>query len=283
MDHGSYGLCKVCHESIERPRLLSNPLAEYCLDHLTGIERQALQDDLNLASHVQAALLPRRVASDVWDVHYHYEPAGAVSGDYCDLIEGAGGDLFFLFGDVAGKGIAASMLTAHLHAMYRALIAAGLPIEQLLTSSNRLFSESTMPAAYATLVCGRASRSGEIKIANAGHCPPMVIRSGSTVTIEATGLPLGLFPTAVYSVESLRLELGESLLLYTDGISEARDGSGVEYGTSRLSGVVGGVSTRSAEGMTKACVEDVKRFCAGAPKADDLTVMVIRRADIARM
>src|SRR6185503_14138609 len=152
MNDGSFGLCKACNEPVEHARLLSNPLADYCLDHLSAAERRALEGDLHMASHVQAALLPRRqFTSEAWDVYYHFEPAGVVSGDYCDLVEGASGDLYFLFGDVSGKGFAASMMTAHLHAMFRALIAASLPIEQLLARSNRLFSESTLPSAYATL------------------------------------------------------------------------------------------------------------------------------------
>lgn len=236
-----------------------------------------------MASHVQAALLPRRqFTSEAWDVYYHFEPAGVVSGDYCDLVEGAAGDLYFLFGDVSGKGFAASMMTAHLHAMFRALIAANLPIEQLLARSNRLFSESTLPSAYATLVCGRAAWSGEIEIANAGHCPPLLIRSGLTQTVEATGLPLGLFPNAEYDVRKFQMAPGEALLLYTDGVSEARDVAGNEYGAARLTDIAGAGGTHTAQTLTNACVEDVKRFYAGAPKADDLTVMAVRHTEPAR-
>src|SRR5712692_6832976 len=94
---GSYGLCKTCHDPIEPERLLADPLIEYCLDHLTFDQRRSLEQDLELAAQIQLALLPKNDLSlDGWQVHYHYEPAGAVSGDYCDLAtDPSNGDLFF--------------------------------------------------------------------------------------------------------------------------------------------------------------------------------------------
>src|SRR6202048_4972051 len=122
LDHmakGSYGLCQECHEPVEQDRLLADPLVRYCLDHLTQPERDALQRDLDLAYQVQRNLLPQkglRVAG--WETSYHFAPVGAVSGDYCDLIP-SGGRLLFLLGAVSGKGVAASMLMAQLHALFR--------------------------------------------------------------------------------------------------------------------------------------------------------------------
>jgi phosphoserine phosphatase RsbU/P len=91
MDGGAYGLCEGCHEAIEADRLLADPLMCFCLDHLNDKQRVALQQDLDLASRIQSGLLPHRgFHSRNWEACYHYEPAGAVSGDYCELFESRG-------------------------------------------------------------------------------------------------------------------------------------------------------------------------------------------------
>src|SRR5271155_2610442 len=148
MTEGTYGLCLECHESVERDRLLADPLVRYCLDHLTQPQRAALQRDLDLASQVQQNLLPQkglRVAG--WETSYHFAPLGAVSGDYCDLIP-SDGDLLFLLGDVSGKGVAASMLMAQLHALFRSmtlsLTGTSLPLCQIVTHVNRFFCECAL-------------------------------------------------------------------------------------------------------------------------------------------
>ncbi len=192
MDRGTYGMCEECHESIEPDRLLADPLLRFCVDHLTGEERRALEGDLGLAARIQRGLLPRpefRAAG--WDARYHYEPLGLVSGDYCDLIE-ADGALNFLVGDVAGKGVAASMLMSHLHATFRSLMGAGLAPAQMLESANRIFCESTMAGQYATLVFGRASTSGEVELVSAGHCPVLVARGKKVDRLDETGRNLSV-------------------------------------------------------------------------------------------
>lgn len=118
LEDGSYGICETCHDCIECDRLLCDPLVRFCLDHLTRRERSALEQDLELAASVQKALLPKQdIDINSWHVCYHYDPAGVVSGDYCDVIDAEDAGLYFMVGDVSGKGVAASMLMAHLHAM----------------------------------------------------------------------------------------------------------------------------------------------------------------------
>lgn len=281
MEAGTYGICEICHDSIEKDRLLADPLVRFCLDHLTPVQKRALEDDLELAAQVQRALLPRqglRLAE--WQVHYHYQPMGPVSGDYCDLIDSEAGSqyLYFLIGDVSGKGVAASMLMSHLHAMFRSLTSVGLPLGQLLGLANRMFCESTMAGQYATLVAGRAGQSGEIELSNAGHPPGLLVRGGHVTRIESTGMPLGMFSDGRYGVDRLHLDKGDTLFLYTDGVSEARDRTGVEFGVARLAEFIAQQSVLPPEALAAACLKDVSAFSAGAPKTDDLTIMVLRRA-----
>ena len=280
MEKGSYGICEACYETIEEERLIADPLVRYCLTHLTADQQRALEEDLELASQIQRGLLPQqnlRVAG--WQVHYHYEPAGPVSGDYCDLIhsEDKASDLYFLLGDVSGKGVSASLLMSQLHAMFRTLTTVGLPLDQLVGMANRVFCESTMAGHYATLVCGRAGRSGEVELANAGHLPALLVRRGEVLRLDATGLPLGMFCNSHYAVKRLNLDKGDSLFLYTDGLSETRDRSGAEYGVERLSRFVGRQSALPPGAFIASCLQDAKAHSDGAPPGDDLTLMVIRR------
>jgi phosphoserine phosphatase RsbU/P len=278
MATGSAGMCEECNEMIE-DEAVRDPIARFCLECLNKKEQRALQHDLDNVSLVQYTLLPKRdVSVDGWRAYYHYEAAGPVSGDYCDLVSSENGDLFFLLGDVSGKGIAASMLMAHLHAIFRSLITLDLPVDQLVERANHVFTDATLPAYYATLVCGRARRSGAIEICNAGHCPPLVIRKGEVTSIEATGMPVGIFCRERYSAFELQLEPGDSLLLYTDGLTESFDPLEAEYGIERLSKMVGASHSCGPQELTAACLEDARIFRAGQPKGDDLTVMVIQRA-----
>ncbi len=280
MEEGTYGTCDACHGSVENERLIIDPLARLCLDCLSSDEQRALERDLELASHVQRGLLPETdVRHRDWRVHYMYRPAGIVSGDYCDLISGAGeeGQLLFLLGDVSGKGVAAALLMTHLHAMFRALSGIGLELDRLMEMANRMFCESTIAGQFATLVCGRAGRSGEIEIASAGHYPVLHTSKGGVKRLDATGLPLGLFSTSSYTVRRVRLEPGDSLLLYTDGISEARDNSGEEYGIAAISRATAGRHGWEPKDLVAACLADVEKHSSGRRPVDDQTVMVIQR------
>jgi sigma-B regulation protein RsbU (phosphoserine phosphatase) len=280
MNGDSYGLCQVCHEAIEEERLTADPLAQNCLGCLTQDQQRALGQDLELASRIQSQLLPNKnLKFNGWEAYYHYEPAGPVSGDYCDLVrpQTKGGDLFFLLGDVSGHGVAASMLMSHLHATFHSLVDAGLSASQLVGRANRIFCESSISADYATLVCGRAGKSGEVEICNAGHCPPLLVKGEEITSLDATGLPLGIFNGSEYSTRSMLLAPGDSLLLYTDGLTEGQDKANAEYGAERLAGLVKGRLDLPPQALTELCLEDLRTFMSGAPKTDDLSIMVIRR------
>ena len=235
LDSGSYGMCEVCHEPVEAERLIADPLARFCLDHLSPREQQMLERDLEMAARIQAELLPKPdFAFGAWRVARHYESAGPVSGDYCDLATDGDGSFFFMLGDVSGKGVAAAMLMTQLHAMFRSLKSVGLPLTQIVELASRLLSESSLPTQYATLVCGKADAAGVVEICNAGHLPVLWLNGGEVKTIDATGLPVGVFCEQQFSSHTVRLQPGDSMLLYTDGLSEARDIHDAEYGIDRL-------------------------------------------------
>lgn len=277
MAKGSYGLCETCHDPVEQDRLLADPLVRYCLDHLTEPQRDALQRDLDLASQVQRNLLPQAgLRAGGWETSYHYAPVGPVSGDYCDLIP-SDGQLFFVLGDVSGKGVAASMLMTQLHALFRSLTGMALPLGKIVTQANRVFCESALAGQYATLVCGQAKPTGEVEIHNAGHWPAIVVGHGGVLRIESTGLPLGMFCEAEFSATRVQLEAGDTLFLYTDGLSEARSAE-EEYGVDRVTHLVRQQAARPPAELIAACLDDLRAFEGGAARLDDLTLLVIRRA-----
>jgi phosphoserine phosphatase RsbU/P len=281
METGSYGLCEVCHEPIETDRLISDPLTRFCLEHLTLSQQRALETDLEMAASIQKSLLPSpHFHCGSWEVAFHYEPAGVVSGDYCDLVTTASDDFYFILGDVTGKGVAASMLMVHLQAMFRTLIPMGLSLRELIERASRVFCESTLPTHYATLVCGKAAPSGEVEVCNAGHPPPLLIGRDEIRTIDPTGLPLGAFCDEQFATSRVRVEPGQSILLYTDGLSEARDNNGRMYGTDRVRGLAQGQQGSQPQDLISVCLRDLAAFRKNVPVGDDLTIMAVSRSAV---
>jgi sigma-B regulation protein RsbU (phosphoserine phosphatase) len=278
IDTGGYGICEICHDSIECDRLIADPLARFCLDHLTRSERSALEQDLQLAKRVQMGLLPKEhLECGGWQICYHYDPAGLVSGDYCDIIDAGKDGVYFMVGDVSGKGVAASMLMAHLHAMFRTLIPVGLSLPCILEHANCVFLESTLPNQYATLVAGRAWPDGKVEICNAGHPSPLVVRKGAVSALGNADLPIGLFSNDRFALTELSLEAGDGLVIYSDGVSEATDWLGNEYGVDRLRELIGRKPRVNAAAMLAACRDDLGEFRRNAAKADDVTLFVLSR------
>jgi phosphoserine phosphatase RsbU/P len=271
-----YGVCQVCHDLIGQAAMSLDPLAKTCLSCFTPQQLQELEKDLDRAWLIQGELLPKQnLKFNGWEVSYHYEPAGPVSGDYCDLVSLDNGELYFLIGDVSGKGVAASLLMSRLHAIFRSLIGAGLSVSELVERANQLFAESTMRPYYATLVCGKATKSGEMEICNAGHVAPLLLHDGGVTPIAATGLPIGMFCQEHYSSTHVKLGKSDRLLLYTDGLSETRNQNDCEYGDEGLPVFLTKCQQHSAVTLVKDLMEDLSEFSPAGARSDDLTVMAI--------
>jgi sigma-B regulation protein RsbU (phosphoserine phosphatase) len=280
VETGVYGICEDCHGSVEAPRMLADPLARVCLDCLKPSEQRALEQDLALAARIQAGLLPQQdLHAAGWKVSYHYEPAGLVSGDYCDVVV-HGRELYFMVGDVSGKGVAASMLMANLHAMFRVLIPSGLPLPQLVERANRIFSDSTLPTQYATLIVGRAAECGEVEICNGGHLPPIHLSRSGVNAIRSAALPVGMFHDQEFLSTRFSLAPGDSLVLYTDGFTESQASDGAEYGDQRLSQMLQSRHGQGSRQLVDACLQDVKSFNGDRPKLDDQTLVVMNFAPV---
>jgi phosphoserine phosphatase RsbU/P len=277
MDIGKFGLCEVCHDTIEAGRLLNDPTISVCLGCLSPAQQRSLEHDLELAAQIQRGLLPPpNVEIAGWDIAYHYRPAGVVSGDYCDLIGTGDGGLYFLIADVSGKGIAAALLSTNLRAVFRALIPLGLSMEKMLAQASRLFCDSTLPTQYATLVAGRVSAGGELEIVNAGHLPVLLTGDLGTRVFESSDLPFGMFCDQQFTASKAHLEPGDTLVLYTDGISEAQNPGGEEYGVQALRSLIEGQPRACPNELVQACREHLNSFRNGHERTDDETLLAIR-------
>lgn len=279
LEIGDWGLCAVCHEAMSADRLATDPLVTVCFECLSEDERRALERDLESAARVQRALLPpRRLAHDGWEVAWLWEPRGAVSGDHVDLLapRNDGEPLHLLLGDVVGKGVAASFLQSHLHALFRALVAPELPLGELLVRANRLFAEATAGASYATLIGARLRPDGAAEIANAGHPRPLLADRRGVRPVEGSGLPLGLFADAAYGSREVALAPGDVLLLYTDGWTEAAQGE-EEFGIGRAAAALRQAAALPLADLLAACRRELDRFLAGTRTGDDLTLLAVRR------
>lgn len=277
LDGGSYGICESCHEPVEDEQLLANPLVRFCLGHLGKKEQEALEKDLELAAQIQLRLLPKRdFRCDGWQVAYYYRPLGVVSGDYCDLVIGPEEQLYFMVGDVAGKGVAASMLMSNLSAIFRALIPMGLSLAELMERANSLFAGSTLSTQFATLICGRARPCGELELCSAGHVPALLVSRDEVLRSESHGLPLGLFGEQRFTTSTFEMAPGSSLVLFSDGVSEARV-EDEDYGYDRLAEAVARGTGLAPDKIVANCVRDLDRFLGSAPLFDDQTLMVVQR------
>lgn len=277
IDNGSYGICTVCHDPIEEDRLLVDPLITVCLDHLNHHQRKALEQDLEFAIKIQRNLLPENnITSGGWDFSYRYEPAGHVSGDFCDFIRLKDESVLFVIGDVSGKGISASLMMTHLHALIRSLLSFNFTVNEIVQKVNRLFCESTLSTHYATMVIGRASKNGDIEVSIAGHNPPFVVRNGKLSTLNATGVPVGLFCQSEYDVIKLNLQKDQSLFLFTDGLTEASVNE-AEYGEERVKAQLIKSSGHSSKLIIDELMSDHQKYLNGSAKLDDVTIAALRR------
>ena len=276
MEQGYFGICEVCDAPIESELLTDDPLTRICLECLSADQRRALEHDLNLASSIQKRLLPQQdFTVPGWEGYYIYEPHGAVSGDFCDVIRDGDGTLVLL-GDISGKGVSAALLMSHLSAIFRGLSGSGLQLVEIVERANRLFCAAIPAGSFATMVPARLLTEGEIELTNAGHVPP-IVQNGRVNRLPPDGVPLGLFCQSAYTSQRLHLQNGDRLVLVTDGLVESTNGRDTEYGLDALSSIVESFPHEGPDDLAERLVTDAARFRNGRPANDDTTLMVVRR------
>jgi serine phosphatase RsbU (regulator of sigma subunit)/catechol 2,3-dioxygenase-like lactoylglutathione lyase family enzyme len=241
-------------------------------------ERQAAHD-LKIAREVQTRLFPQRQPL-LRTLAYSgiCYPAKAVGGDYYDFLDLGSGRLGLVIGDIAGKGIAGALLMANLQANLRGQSAtAWEKPDRFMKSVNQLFYENSGESDYATLFFAQYDdQTRQLRYSNCGHLPALLLRANQHVeSLDATSTVMGLFEHWDCAIEERQLLPGDTLLLYTDGVTEAISQSGEEFGEERLLETLRQHSKLSTEELLSAVAHDIGQFSPG-DQADDITVIVAK-------
>jgi len=251
---------------------------------LTAIRKQVdserrRQSELEIAATVQQQLFPRTM-HELGTVDYAGQcvPAQCVGGDYYDFLDLGDKSLGFVLADVSGKGVPAAILMANLQACFRTQAAAGVrrPAE-LLESIHKQFYASTGSDRFATLFFGSYDdHTRRMRYANCGHCAPLLLRaSGDVIKLEPTAIMLGAFEEWNCGEDEVSLDAGDTLLLYSDGVTEAVNSAGDYFGEDRLGHVLRNSSATAAGDLVGDIVKAVSTF-SGPFRTDDITVVAIR-------
>jgi sigma-B regulation protein RsbU (phosphoserine phosphatase) len=239
-----------------------------------------LQKELEQAAEIQRGLLPREVpAVPGLDLAGNSTPCRAVGGDYFDFFPYPNGRLGVVVGDVAGKGLPASLLMASLQARVQVLAEEAGDLAGMVARLNRTISTHCPPNRFISFFAAIIDPSaGRLHYVNAGHNAPVMIRAtGATDLLETGGPVLGVGPTAVYSEAQTPLDSGDILVLYSDGVTEARDASGAEFGEERLLAEIRLHRDGSARSILEAVEHALAEFLGDTPPIDDITLVIARR------
>jgi sigma-B regulation protein RsbU (phosphoserine phosphatase) len=235
--------------------------------------------ELEDAREVQQQLLPR-AGPAVAGLDYAGEcrPAASVGGDYYDFLPISDGRVGFAIGDVSGKGIPAALLMATLQASLRGLAISNPPtLPDLMNTLNRLMFIATPSNRFATLFYGAFDPSSrEFIYVNGGHNAPIVLRDGKVLRLGEGGPAVGMLDEAEYEQAMVTVACGDTLVLFTDGISEARNNARKEFGEERLIAAVRSASTLNAKNLIDHVFAACDGFAAGAPQHDDMTLLIVR-------
>ncbi|MFC1493499.1 PP2C family protein-serine/threonine phosphatase [candidate division KSB1 bacterium] len=236
------------------------------------------QDELKTGREVQLALLPKsNPVFPGWEIWMYTMPANDVGGDLVDYLQ-VDERLGVTLGDVAGKGLGAALFMARVQATLRALAPKCSTKEELAVEMNKIFLRDGLPEKFVSLIyLELLPGKGDISFLNAGHFPPMVIRESGVEEMPRGGNALGLTTESSYSEQSVELTENEIFLVYSDGLTEARNDIGDFFGDKRFMDMLPGLQKLTAEDAAKRILKVIDRFVGDAPQNDDLSLIVIKR------
>ncbi len=239
--------------------------------------KQKIEEELKVARQIQQSLYPRSLPSDGWFLACGSSVASLqVGGDYFDVLQVNDDCWAVAVADVSGKGVSSALVACYLQGALSAASHSAHTIQQTMELINRFLGERAEAGKYATVFHSTLQRDGRFRYVNAGHCAPLVVSpDGSMRTLETTGVPLGLIPGVSFPTEETLLVPGEKVVIYSDGVSEARGPNNDFYGVDRLRQVIGLLAAGPAVQMHEAILDDVRAFTQDTPQADDITLVVL--------
>jgi sigma-B regulation protein RsbU (phosphoserine phosphatase) len=240
-------------------------------------ERQRMEQEINIARDIQQALLPRDFREyphlSVTGINF---PCLSVGGDYFDVFPLSDNRTAFLIADVSGKGLGAALLTTMLQGALSAM-SLGTDPAIVFNHVNKFLCGHAEIGRYATMFFGILDQDGHLEFINAGHPSPILLRRGVAEEAFSEGsFPVGLVPEAEYTAVCLKLEPGDTMVLFSDGVTEAMDPEEELYGVPRLRELLNGRLECPLEDLQKCVLESVETFTRGASQADDLTLLIVR-------
>jgi hypothetical protein len=236
--------------------------------------------ELQAGRVVQRAMNPERTPMvPGWNVWLFTRPANEVGGDLVDFMNLNSDRFGITVGDVAGKGLGAALLMVKIQATLRALAPDYESLKKLARKVNEILTRDSTPSRFASLIFVHfSSKSGELRYINAGHMPPLVIRSSGVREMEKGEPALGLAPKTIYTEHELRLSRGETLVLYSDGVIEAQNPQGEFFGIDRFKALCEKLGTATPQTVGERIISEVELFAAGARGNDDLSLAILQRA-----
>jgi phosphoserine phosphatase RsbU/P len=240
-------------------------------------EKARIDHELQIAAEMQRRLLPEPQYRGKWVAAAGDSMAcRAVGGDFFDYVTLADGSFGFALGDVAGKGPPAALLTAKLQGIFTSYTASCQSPAQTMAHVNHVLIGRPIEARFATMFYGVISAEGLLTYCNAGHNPPLLLTRQGIRRLETGGLVLGLFPQPIYEEASCDLEPGDILVVFSDGVTEALNPSGTEFGEERILAVLEQRASDDPPLLLARLLAAVSDFATGAVQNDDITAMVVR-------
>ncbi len=243
-------------------------------------QRALVEQEIALAASIQQSLFPESLPKiAAYDIAAFNRPARDCGGDYYDVLklDGRTGSFLVCVADVSGKGLPASLLMSNLQATLRALAPRTGSLKDLAAEINDLLYATSPPDKFVTAILAEFDDKGNMTYVNAGHNECFVVRRDGTIELLAsTGLPLGMFHAREYDENSFRLATGDLLALFSDGVPEAHDKAGEEWGEENLKTILVDEKEKSAGEIISSVMQAIDQFSDGGDQYDDITLMVIR-------
>jgi serine phosphatase RsbU (regulator of sigma subunit)/integral membrane sensor domain MASE1 len=246
----------------------------------TTAEKERLAAEMNLAREVQMSILPQRLP-EVSDYEFAAvcNPAREVGGDFYDIFLNTPDRAVMMIGDAAGKGLKAAMFITQTHGLTRAVtLEQSTPQSVLQAVNSSMISIGHPSSEFVTMFYGELDRiSGRLTYSSAGHNPPVILRNGAIEQLEIGGTPLALFEDADYELHEVALAAGDTVVMYTDGVTEAMNFQWEQFGTERLEAVIKEYSQASSVELAEHILTAVRQFTSGIAQSDDITLLILRR------
>jgi phosphoserine phosphatase RsbU/P len=287
LEDESLGVCSVCHGHIEESVLAVDYTASFCLDCLSEEQRRQLEAELEFSSEIQRALLPNEApAIPGLDIAVYSRPAQIIGGDYFDFFRFKDGSYGVVVADVVGHGFAAGLLMSSLQTAVHTLTSDNISVTDLIRRINQYFLHNINLTTFITLFLGQYDPARQVlTYCNAGHNPPILFRwqvSGKDPIslLKPTAAAVGLVDDYKVRSEQLMLQPEDLLLIYTDGVTEAANPRGEEFGLERLKELIVQNAGLPAQALVPAVRKGLELFLAGKHPADDLTIVAGRALEL---